>query len=225
MNLIKIKVIKMSGIKKDHFQLAASQVTGRLHLFDAILRIGVFGMLWGLVEAMLGETLKAAYVPFSGAILTGLAALIFLTGRYFVQVQGTIILMSMVAALVKLTATGMVVNCAVSAILMEGLFAEIFVFFLGVNRRSYLITAIMLLLYSVMHPFIYAGFIYGVSSEQIFQRVIAETALLLRLENPQLGLVMPLFLGINILFGLFTGWLAYYFPTFAEKRLSKRSKK
>jgi len=215
----------MSGIKKDHFQLAASQVTGRFHLFDAILRIGIFGMLWGLVEAILGETLKVAHVPFSGAILTGLAALIFLTGRYFVQVQGTIILMSIVAALVKLTATGMAVNCAFSAILMEGLFAEIFVFFLGVNRRSYLITAIMLFLYSAMHPFIYAGILYGVSIEQVFQRVASKTALLLRLENSQLGLVVPLFLGINILFGLFTGWLAYYLPTFTEKRLSERSKK
>jgi hypothetical protein len=215
----------MSVIKKNHLPVAISQVTGRIHLFDTISRIGVFGALWGLMEVILGETLKGAQAPFSGAILTAVAALIFLTGRYFVQVRGAIILMSMVAALVKLTATGMAMTCAVSAILMEGLFAEIFVFFLGVNRRSYLIVAIMLLLYSVMHLFIFAGFIYGVSIEQIFQRVVTETALLLRLENPQLGLVVPLYLGIHILFGLFTGWLAYYLPGFAEKRLSKKSKK
>ena len=207
----------MSVIKKNHLPAATLQATGRVHLFYIISRIGVFGGLWGLMEAILGETLKGAQAPFSGAILTAVAALIFLTGRYFVQVRGAIILMSMVAALVKLTATGMAMTCAVSAILMEGLFAEIFVFFLGVNRRSYQVTAIMLLLCSVVYPFIYAGLFYGVSFGQILQRVAAETALLLRLENPQLGLVVPLYLGLHILFGLFTGWLAYYLPALLKR--------
>jgi hypothetical protein len=211
----------MSVIKKNNLPAATFQANGRVHVFYTILRIGVFGGLWGLMEAILGGTLKGAQAPFSGAILTAVAALIFLTVRYFIQVRGTIILMSMVAALVKLAATGMVMSCAFSAILMEGLFAEIFVFFLGVNRRSYQVTAIMLLLCSVVYPFIYAGLFYGVSFGQIFQRISAETAILLRLENPQLGLVVPLYLGLHILFGLFTGWLAYYLPGFAKKRLSK----
>ena len=185
---------------------------------DTIL-IALFGALWGLMEATLGVTLKGLRIPMGGAILTTVAIIIFLTGRYFVQRRGSILMMGAVAAILKIFSIGTVIAGPFLAILIEALLAEVLVSLLGVNRISYLITAVVLVLYTIIHPFISQGIIFGDNIYKFYLEMFQQISISLHIDYQHLGLIVLVYAGIHTLLGLIAGWLAYNLPLRAEQEI------
>ncbi len=190
---------------------------------DTVL-IAVFGALWGLMEATLGVFLKGLRIPMGGAILTAMATIILLTGRYYVRRRGSVLMMGAVAAVLKLFSIGTVIAGPFMAILLEALFAEIIISILGVNRFSYILTGMFLMLYTIVHPFIAQGLIFGDDIYTVYLETFRKAAQLLKLQANHLGLVLALYGGIHALFGSVAGWLGYRLPEKVSREMQQTEK-
>ena len=175
---------------------------------DTVL-IGIFGALWGLMEITLGLTVKGLRIPMGGAFLTAIACVIFLTGRYFVNHRGSIFLMGAVAATIKIFSVGTVIAGPFMAILIEAGIAEILISILGINRFSYISASITLSLYTIVHPFIAQGLIFGDDIYTIYLETFRKISILLNIDFAYLVWIVILYAILHIILGFTAGWFAY----------------
>jgi hypothetical protein len=179
------------------------------HLSKSTVLIGVFGALWGLMEISLGTLLKGLRVPMSGAILTSVAAMIFLTGRYFIHRKFSILIMGGIAATIKVFSVGTVIAGPFMAILIEAGIAELLISFLGINRLSYMLTSTVLVIYTIIHPFISQGIIFGANIYKIYLGTFHKLADVLHAGYQYLAIIIFLYILIHALLGAASGWIAY----------------
>ncbi len=191
-------------------------------LRDTVL-IGTFGALWGLMEITLGVTLKGLRIPMGGAILTAVSVVIFLTGRYFVRRRGSILMMGAVAAILKIFSIGTVIAGPFMAILIEAIMGEVLITLLGVNRVSYLLTGTLLLLYTILHPFISQGIIFGTNIYKIYLQTFSRLAEIIQVDGSHLLWIVAGYAGIHALLGALAGWLAFQLPRRVENELQHTS--
>lgn len=187
---------------------------------DTIL-IAVFGALWGLMEISLGVVLKGLRLPMGGAILTAIACPIFLTGRYFVRKRGSIIMMGIIAAILKIFSVGTVIAGPFMAILIESVLAEILISFLGIHRLSYVITATLLTLYTIIHPFIAQGIIFGDNIYKIYLETFKKIADLMQINIIYLSWIIMVYTTIHLILGISSGWFAFSLATGVKRELNK----
>ena len=181
----------------------------RPDLSKSTVLIGVFGALWGLMEISLGTLLKGLRIPMSGAILTSVAAIIFLTGNYFIRRKFSILIMGGIAATIKVFSVGTVIAGPFMAILIEACIAELLISFLGISRLSYVITSITIVIYTILHPFISQGIIFGANIYKIYLGTFHKLADVLHTGYQYLAIIILLYLLIHALLGAASGWIAY----------------
>ena len=96
-----------------------------------LVYIAVFGALWGAIEMTLGAYLHvllppgANYLPLVGTAITALGLAVALVGRLFVPQAGSIFMIGVVAALLKLLSVGGVKLGPLLGILIESGLAEV----------------------------------------------------------------------------------------------------
>ncbi len=168
------------------------------------------------MEVTLGVTLKGLRIPMGGALLTAVSAVIFLTGRYFVPRRGSILMMGAVAAILKIFSIGTVIAGPFLAILIEAAFGELLVSILGVNRPSYLVTSVVLVLYTIVHPFFSQGLIFGVGIYKIYLETFSRVAEILGVGVNHLLWIALGYAGVHLLLGLLAGWIAFSLPRRVE---------
>jgi len=183
--------------------------------------IALFGALWGLMEITLGALLKGTRLPFSGAILACLAAVIALTGRYFVRRRGAILMMGGVAALLKIFSVGTVIAGPFFAILLEALFAESIVALLGRGRLGCILSGAVMVSYTVLHPFFTQGILYGGRIYEVYWATARQAGQWLHLEIRHLALFIILYLGAHAIAGGLAGWFAFHLARSSEKELER----
>lgn len=161
------------------------------------------------MEISLGTTLKGLRIPLGGAMLTAASCLIFLTGRYFIKRKGSILMMGMVAGLIKIFSVGTVIAGPFMAILIEATIAEILISIFGINRISYTFTASLLVVYTIVHPFLSQGIIFGTNIYTIYIETFQKLANILKIEHQHIGLIIISYIFIHVLMGALAGWLAF----------------
>ena len=181
----------------------------RPDLSKSTVLIGVFGALWGLMEISLGTLLKGLRIPMSGAILTSVAAIIFLSGRYFIHRKFSILIMGGIAATIKVFSVGTVIAGPFMAILIEAGIAELLISFLGISRLSYVITSITIVIYTILHPFISQGIIFGANIYKIYLGTFHKLADVLHTGYQYLAIIILLYILFHALLGATSGWIAY----------------
>jgi hypothetical protein len=184
--------------------------------------IAIFGAVWGLVEITLGVFLKGMRLPMGGAILTAVSCIIFLTGRYFIRRRGSILMMGAIAAILKVFSIGTVIAGPFMAILIESLLAEISISLLGIHRFSYLFTGGLLSLYTIIHPFISQGIIFGENIYKIYLEIFQKIAQLLHIDLHYLGWIILSYAIIHLFLGTTAGWFAYSLSSRVNREFSKQ---
>ncbi len=190
----------------------------RLTRHDIVL-ISTFGALWGLMEITVGVTIKGLRIPMGGAILTAIAVIIFTTGRYFVPKFGATVMMGAVAAILKIFSIGTIIASPFLAILMEGLIGEILLTLLGVHRFSFMLTGVTLLLYSVIHPFISQGIIFGTDIYKIYLESFKRLGEVLHIPAAHLLWIIFAYALLHIILGLIAGWFGFKLARKTEEEL------
>jgi hypothetical protein len=208
---------------QDHKQISESpqKSSQRVTISRDTVLIGIFGALWGLMEITIGLTLKGLRIPMGGAILTAISCVIFLTGRSFINQRGSIFLMGAVAATMKVFSVGTVIAGPFMAILIEAGMAEILVSLLGINRFSYTGTSIILCLYTIVHPFIAQGIIFGDDIYRIYLETFRTLSLLFNIDLAYLVWIIIFYAFIHIILGFMAGWLAYSLSIRVDQELSR----
>jgi len=184
-------------------------ISERPDLSKSTVLIGVFGALWGLMEISLGTLVKGLRIPMGGAMLTAMACLIFLTGRYFIRRKFSILIMGGIAATIKVFSVGTVIAGPFMAILIEACIAEILISFLGINRLSFILTSMVLVIYTIIHPFISQGIIFGANIYKVYLETIQKVADVFHASYQYLAVIVLLYILMHALLGGISGWIAY----------------
>ncbi len=139
--------------------------------------IAVFAAAWGLVETSLGSYLHAARIPFRGAALTALGLLAALTGRSLVPRRGTVLMIGLVTALLKLLSLGGVVLSPLLAIVIESALAEWALWpWARPGRSAFALAGALAELWTVIHPFLTQGLLAGSGLFTVYGWLLQSTA-------------------------------------------------
>ncbi len=175
-----------------------------------LVYIGVFGALWGVAETSLGSLLHVLKVPFTGAFMGGIGITIALMGRLFVPRRGSVLLIGLVTACVKMLSVGGIVLNPMIGIVAEGVLAELTLSVLGRPRRlAFVLAGALATLWCFVHPFFTQGLLAGEGMLTVYGWTIQNGARLLRLDASAALLVLGLVVGIHLAIGTVAGLLAW----------------
>lgn len=172
----------------------------------------IMGLLWGLMEYLIGYLLKIYFRPFLGLIMPLITAIFILTVKYFIPQRGSIILTAMVCALFIFFTQGMILHGAFMAVLLEALIIEIVFLIFKFKIAFYLMSAVLIQLYSLIHPLISRGLFCLSSHFLTFKNWFNGNITTISTDN--LILVLILF---HIVFGLVAGFLSYKTTVYLAK--------
>ena len=95
------------------------------------------------------------------------------------------------------------------AILIEACIAEILISFLGINRLSFILTSMVLVIYTIIHPFISQGIIFGANIYKVYLETIQKVADVFHTSYQYLAVIVLLYILMHALLGGISGWIAY----------------
>ena len=204
-----------------------------------LIYIAVFGALWAAVEMTLGAYLHvllppgASYVPLVGPALAALGLAIALVGRRFVPQAGSVFMIAVIAAVLKLLSIGGVKLGPFIGILIEGALAELTL--LALRRRgpmfqtglaegqfSFVLAGALAVASTIPQKFLFASIFLGRSFSKTFQGVVKQGAGVFGLEMRYALAIIVLLLLIDMILGGLAGVLAWQVGRAAEVRLARR---
>jgi ABC-type thiamin/hydroxymethylpyrimidine transport system permease subunit len=189
--------------------------------------VGLFGGLWGAVEMTLGSALHLIFPPLAntflvGLLMTSIACVIALTGRFFVPRRGSVLLIGLIAALLKALGPGAVKIGPMIAIMAESLLMEAaLVFRRNPGRWSYAAAGMLAVSWNFFHRFVMLGLLYGRSLAEIAVKMSKEGGGVLGLDERHLLLILAALLAVRILCGALAGLGAWSLGEKIQRRVGR----
>ena len=201
--------------------------------------VAVFGALWGAIEISLGAYLHVIFPPLAdtflvGVIMAGLGCIIALTGRHFVPHAGSVLMISVVTALLKALSLGGVKIGPMVAILAEGLLMEAGLV-LGFGRLGYstqarqparwafALAGALAVSWNFFHKFVMMRLLYGQGFTEVAVKMVKEGSQLLGLDvRYSIAILVVLFV-IRLIVGAVAGWLAWDLGGAVRRRLAREA--
>jgi len=190
--------------------------------------IGLFGALWGVVELTLGSYLHVIFPPQANTFLTGvvmgaIGALIALTGRHFVPYWGSVFLIAVVTAVIKLLSPGGARLGPFVAILMEGALMEVALLVAGQLRLwAFVLGGALAVGWNFFHKFVMMRLVYGGSVVEVYEKMVREGSQMLGLDVSAALLILGILLLIRLVVGGIAGWGAWALGGAVARRLGRR---
>jgi len=186
-----------------------------------VIRIAMFGALWGALEVSVGTWLHALGLPVAGLIMAPLGVTVALAGRRIIGRNGSVIAIAAVAAALKAVSFGGMVLSPMLAILLQGAIAEAVTF--GPARPArwrMALAGALAVCWNVFHPIVGQGILAGRGVYAMYL-VVIERALELLFQRPldllgmspamalaALGGVVAIYLVVGALAGLMADAIA-----------------
>lgn len=187
----------------------------------SLVYIGVFGALWGGLEATLGAALHLLRVPFTGLILASAGLTIALAGRLFVPRPGSLLAIGAVTALLKAFSVGGLVFSPMLAIMAECLIAEFVLLVLGHRRPAFVAAGAAALVWPVVHPLVTQTLLAGRGVWVVYLGMVQGLMRLLHLEAEALAAALAVFVALHVAAGALAGWLAWEAGRTAARRVGR----
>jgi hypothetical protein len=187
--------------------------------------VGLFGGLWGAVEMTLGSVLHLIFPPLAntflvGLIMTAIACVIALTGRFFVPKRGSVLLMGVIAAILKALGPGAVKIGPMIAIMAESLLLEAgLAFRRDPGRWCYAAAGMLALSWNFFHRFMMMALLYGRSLAEVAVRMAKEGGGVLGLDERHLLPILAALLAVRIACGTLAGLSAWNLGERIRKRV------
>lgn len=198
---------------------SASRENPRWSVRDLVY-IAIFGALWGGLEASLGSYLHVLRVPFTGVIMASLGLVLALVGRLFVPQRGSVAMIGVVTALLKMLSLGGVVLNPMIGILAESALAELT---LSAKRRpargTFALAGALGVLWVFFHPFLTQGILAGRGIVTVYGWAVASGACLLGLAPEAIGAILVSLLAIHLGAGAVAGLLAWEVGKAVQRRI------
>ena len=186
-----------------------------------LVKLAVFGALWGALEITLGSLFHALSVPMTGVFLSAIGLLIALVGRYFVPKPGSTLFIGVIVALLKLLSIGGVIIWPMIAILMEAVVAEVILTAMRKpGRLAFVLTGALGVFYTLVHPFLTQGLIAGRGVLFVWEMLLEEGTSLFGLPITAAFLVIAVMAVARLAIGAVAGILAWEVAGVVHKRLA-----
>ena len=184
-----------------------------------LVYVGILGALWGAVEASLGSVLHALNIPFAGLFLSGVGVAIALCGRVLVPRAGTILLIGLVSAFLKMLSVGGLVLNAMLAIVIESVIAEAVVDLHRPSRLSFLAAGALAATWTLAHPLVVGSLLGGQAFMEVFAALIRTGARVLGLQASGVMLVVGVLVALHLAVGALSGLIGWDAGQMAKSRL------
>jgi ABC-type thiamin/hydroxymethylpyrimidine transport system permease subunit len=191
--------------------------------------IGLFGALWGVVETTLGSYLNVIFPAFTntffkGVILAGIGVAIALTGRFFVQKRGSLVLIGVITALLKLLSPAGGKIGPVVAILLQSVMMELAVSLAGDRRRwVFVLGGALAVAWNFPHKFLMMGLLYGRNMVEVYRMLVENGSQMLGLDASFALVILAVLLGVRLVVGGISGWSAWVLGGAVARRLGQRT--
>lgn len=176
--------------------------------FRDYIYLGIFGTLWGVVEAFAGFLLHSLKVPLTGALLVGFGLIIALLGKYFVPKKFSIIYIGVIVSFIKITISGFHILIVI-AIMVEVTIMEVCISVLGLNIIGNVTAGALCVAYTMVHKMAYLIAFVGKSIVEAyieFGKKILK--FLFDIQNPTDLEIIGLAIIPRIVIGIIAGLLA-----------------
>jgi len=190
--------------------------------------VGLFGALWGMVELTLGSVLHAIYPPLAdtfltGVIMAGIGVTIALTGRHFVSRRGSVLLIGVVAAIMKLLSVSGVKIGPVAAILIESILMESILWIARAPRVwAFVVGGALAVAWNLPHKFVMMRVLYGTGADVVYSQMVQEGSQALGLDASFALLTLAILLLVRLVVGAIGGWCAWQLGSAVRRRLGPR---
>ena len=190
--------------------------------------IGLFGALWAAIELTLGTYLHVIFPPqadtfLTGVVLGGIGVAIALTGRHFVPNSGSVLLIGLVTALLKLVSPGGARLGPFVAIIMESALMEAVLWIARTERRwAFVVGGGLAVGWNLPHKFIMMRVLYGQGIVQVYTKMVREGSHMLGLDPSAALLILAVLLLVRLLAGAVGGWGAWGLGGAVARRLGRR---
>ncbi len=190
--------------------------------------VGLFGALWGVVEMTLGSYLHLLFPPeantfLTGVVMGGIGAAVALTGRHFVPRRGSVLLIGVVTALIKLLSPGGARLGPFVAILVEGgLMEGALLLSRSLRPWTFALGGALAVGWSLPHKFVMMRLVYGADVVEVFYKMVEEGSRMLGLDPSAAVLIMAILLVIRLAVGGLAGWGAWALGGAVARRLGRR---
>ena len=192
-----------------------------------LVYVAIFGAIWGALELTLGSYLHVIFPPLADTFLVGLlmaslGAIVALIGRHFVPRTGSVFMISVVAAILKMISLGGVTVGPLVAILAEGLLIE-----LGLliarrpTRWAFVFAGALAVAWNFFHKFIMMYILFGQGVYEVYVGMVQQGASLLRIDLSYALLIIVILFLIRIVAGALSGWIAWDLGRVVHDRLAR----
>jgi len=178
----------------------------------------IFGVLWGFLETLLGTYLHAFNMPFKGAAMAGLGAIIMCVERLYTPFPGATISTAAVAVAMKFLSAGAVRLPPAIAISIEGIMAEALLTWLGTGWYAIMASCIACTLEGVPHFFIMQRIMYGGSILNAYVEAAKKLQASFGLGESTLKYVIALWVAGHLVTGIVCGLLAISVGNYVRKK-------
>ncbi|RLD12020.1 hypothetical protein DRI50_09520 [candidate division KSB1 bacterium] len=117
----------------------------------------VLGLFWGVLEAFAGKWIKGWQPNLFGFIMPFVTAVFIIWAKRLLPLTGSILMMGIMAAVIKLFCSGMILHGAFMAILFEAVLAEFIFIIAGTGFWASAGVGMIVQLYSMFHPLLTKG--------------------------------------------------------------------
>ena len=177
--------------------------------------VGLFGALWGVIEISLGTILHVLFPPlastfFTGIILTCVGCIIALCSRFVIRRRGSIILIGVITAILKLVSPGGVKIGPIAAIIMESALMEA-VLLLNPKKRAFgfIAAGALALVWNFLHRFVMLRLLYGKPFMDVAVKMAKNGSRTFGIDERQIAAVLVLMLVVQIAAGAAAGFIAW----------------
>lgn len=184
-----------------------------------IALLALFSSLWAVVEINLGIVLKIFRVPFSGALLTFLGLIVIFVGRNAVPKRGSVILMGLTTAFLKMIFLGGMAIYPFIGIIIESVLVEIGLYKGKPTNFQFVLAGNLAMFWTFFHPFFTQGLLAGWGVLKVYLLIVERGAQFLGVQGHQstsiIFFIVFLFHGI---FGAIAGLVGSNFSTVIYRR-------
>ncbi len=191
--------------------------------------IGLFGALWAVVEVTLGSYLHIIFPSqantfLTGVVLGGIGVAAALTGRHFVPNRGSVLLIGVVTALLKLLSPGGARLGPFVAIVMESVIMEAILWIARTPRRwAFVLSGALAVSWNLPHKFIMMRLLYGKHIVEVYTKMVQDGSQVLGLDVSAAISIIAVLLLARLVVGGIGGWVAWELGGAVARRLGRRS--
>jgi hypothetical protein len=192
-----------------------------------LVYIAIFGAIWGALELTLGSYLHVIFPPLADTFLVGLimaflGVVVALVGRHFVPRTGSVLLIGIITATLKMVSIGGVQVGPLVAILAESLLMELGLWVARQpGRWGFVLAGVLAIAWNFFHKFIMMYILYGKGVYDVYVSMVKQGASLLRFDASYALLIIVILFLVRILAGALAGWIGWDLGRVVRGRLAR----